>query len=102
MEEKKINTKVAGVSFGNRQEIIKQLKSGDKLKIEHDKDNPFDSNCQNVVTEAGDLIGNLKRELAADVVNGLNGGWKYHAVIKDITGRDKHTLGVNIELVATK
>jgi len=107
MEEKKTHTKIAGVTYNNedgtpRQDIIKTLIVGQELSIKHDSLNPFDANCQNLTTDNGLLVGNLKRELAADVRNGQLNGWTYMAKVKDITGQDKHTLGVNIELIAKK
>jgi len=106
-EEKRTHTKIAGVTYSNedgtqRQDIIKTLIVGQELSVEHDSTNPFDANCQNLTTDTGQLVGNLKRELAADVRNGQLYGWTYMAKVKDITGKDKHTLGVNIELIAKR
>jgi hypothetical protein len=86
----------------NRQSIIKDLAVGQKLRVQHDSANPFDANCQKLTTVENKEVGNLKRELASDVMNGQKNGWHYYAVVKEITGRDKQTLGVNIELIATK
>ena len=104
MEERKMYSKVVGVSFNNRQEIIVKLNQGDKLKLIPEPDNPFDSNCQNILTINDESIGNLKKELAAEIAKGQANGWIYEATVTEVTGKDnpQHTNGVNIEIIAKR
>lgn len=117
-----IRTKVVGVSFenpdGQRREIIIQTlcKPNDALVLVP-YPNPYDVNavavCRLVTTEngsggIGEMLGNLRKELAADICPRLKSGQVLYARIKDITGDlepdpegedDDYNAGVNIEIV---
>lgn len=70
-------TKVVGVTVPERQEMIRLI-SGikpDKLKVKlkHQKDNQYDSNCVNVIINEYH-IGNLNTELASQIAQELDRG----------------------------
>lgn len=96
-----IPTKLVGVSFKNedgsdRQELIKQLKSGDDITIEPEPDNKYDSNSH-IIKHNDKILGHIKRELAKELVEKKQKGEKI-ICIKDwnITGQEKHNIGLNI------
>lgn len=100
-----IYTKIVGVTFNNengenRQEIIKTLKNKQQLKIIAEPTNPYDKNCQKVMTEDNRQIGNIKRDLAYDINKGRQKGQNYKAEIIAITGgEEEKNYGVNIMII---
>ena len=62
-----ITTKVVGVSFEGRQEIVARLHMGDRLWLEPEGNNPFDGNAVKVTRNNGEQIGYLNRYLAANL-----------------------------------
>ena len=63
-----ITTKVVGVSFGNRQEVVAKLQMGDRVWLELEPSNPFDHNAIKVCRSNGEHVGYLSRSLAASIV----------------------------------
>lgn len=107
MKKYNIFTKLVGVSFKNndntdRQELIKKLKEDDILTIEHEPNNPYDSNSHVIISKYG-VLGHISRSLALDIINKQKEGQKIIG-IKDfkVTGQQKHTLGVNITIEMEK
>jgi HIRAN domain. len=60
-----ITTNVVGVSFDDRQEVIARMQIGDRVWLERDPKNPFDSNAIRVNSNNGEQIGFLNARLAA-------------------------------------
>lgn len=97
MDTKKIYSKVVGVSFSDRQDVIKTLKPEDPLFLSREKDNKFDVNAIKVETATQIHIGYLKKELAAELSPNIDSGkFTYVAKVKEVTGIDKQTRGCNI------
>ena len=91
----KYHTKVAGVTFEGRQDIIKNLESGTPLVFERDPENKFDKNAVKVLAE-GKHIGFLPR--GSWVANEMDQGVKFNASISQITGGGPGmSYGVNVE-----
>lgn len=96
------NTKVVGVSFENRQELLENLQVGTRVELLRQKDNEYDSNAIAVVLENQDQIGYLNKHLAARIAPIIDGGQEYNAEISAITGGleqdlfTKQSYGVNI------
>jgi len=96
---KSINTKVVGVTFEGRQEIIADLTGSSKIKLERDANNPHDSNAVQVIAE-GKQIGFLSKELAESIGPCMDQGIRYITHISDITGgQEGLSYGVNILIV---
>ncbi len=94
-----ITTKVVGVSFENRQEVIARLQMGDRVWLEREPSNPFDFNAIKVSRSNGDQIGFLDRFLAANVTRWFDAYQKpVRGKVHLLTGsaRDGYTLGVVI------
>lgn len=62
-----ITTKVVGVSFEDRQEVIARLHIGDRIWLEQEPDNAFDPNAILVSRSNGEQIGYLNRHLATNL-----------------------------------
>jgi hypothetical protein len=92
--------KLAGVSFNGRQSSIKFLQSDMKLDLIRDYKNQYDKNAIGAYIESR-LIGWIPKYLAEKLAPEIDAGISWHAVIKEITGRDKDTQGVNIELICS-
>jgi hypothetical protein len=107
--EAQFPSKVRGVTYGNRQDIIrKYIKPGAYLLLKQDPDNEHDPNAIAVMfvnkrrLRSDELlcIGYIGRELAAELIGHMAKGKGISATVKEITGgtRDKPTLGVNLQI----
>jgi single-stranded-DNA-specific exonuclease len=74
-------TKVVGVSFEGRQNIIKNLTVNTKIKLERDSDNRFDKNAVKVITESGEHLGFLARGVSKLVAPEMDRGIIFNASI---------------------
>lgn len=92
--------KLAGVSFNGRQDNVKQLKPDTKLIFKRDYKNQYDKNAIGVYNN-DILIGWIPKYLAEKLAPEIDAGIDWHGVVKEVTGQDKETKGVNIELVCT-
>jgi hypothetical protein len=107
-----ICTKIRGVSKKNydgssRQQIIRTLcHAGDALYLIREPNNPVDPNAVQVRRivcgvdrpRMGEQLGYLSSLLAQDLAPLLDGGIVMFAKILNVTGEDKDTEGVNIEI----
>ena len=92
-------TKIVGVTFEERQEIIKDLLVTDtELILEPEPENKFDENAVKVMK--GDKhLGYLNRDLAEQVSTAIGSGLKFKATIEQITGGESgQSLGINIKI----
>ncbi|MEX2650320.1 MAG: HIRAN domain-containing protein [Alphaproteobacteria bacterium] len=108
VEGEEIRTKVVGVTKPNprgrpRQMVIAELTAGDQLALARDPNNPHDPNAVMVFTRAGEQIGYLRTELAADLAPVMDAGHRWGAEVLEVTGGTRHkpTRGVNIRIVVT-
>lgn len=109
-------TRLAGVTVHNRDGVNRQTllrrqrdemcltkygRATPKFIFDHEEDNPSDPNAITVLTEAGEQIGYISRELAKDIAAKAKLGYKYVVLMDDITGGDdeKQTLGINILII---
>lgn len=58
-------TRLRGVSFDHRQDVVARLQPGERVWLVREPDNPYDPNAIQVVTRSHAVIGYLSRELAA-------------------------------------
>ncbi len=94
-----IQTKVVGVTFEGRQEVVARLQMGDKVWLEMEPDNPYDNNAIKVCRENGEQIGYINRHLAADIVHYFRAyGYPVQGKVSMLTGSrwDGYSLGVVI------
>ena len=91
----KYHTKVAGVTFEGRQDIIKGLKNGTPVVFEREPDNKYDPGAVKVLAE-GKHIGFLPR--GSWVSKEMDCGVKFKASISQITGGGVGmSYGVNVD-----
>ena len=64
-----IETRIAGVSFGNRQSTIALLKVGEEVLLIREAENVYDENAIRVYREDGNDLGFIPKELAAKLVS---------------------------------
>jgi single-stranded-DNA-specific exonuclease len=90
-------TKAVGVSFEGRQETVSHLAEGDVLEVVRQADNEKDPNAVALVTASGDQIGFLRRQIAAAIAPLMDGGTRYEACVRQVTGGEEgRSLGVNV------
>jgi single-stranded-DNA-specific exonuclease len=96
------NTKVAGVTFEGRQEIVRRLNAGDALVLERQPDNPVDPHAVRVLTAGGEQVGYLSARVAARLAPSIDSGARYSATVSQVTGGpdavrgEERSFGVNI------
>jgi single-stranded-DNA-specific exonuclease len=94
-------TKVAGVSFEGRQDVVAGLQAGRELELVRDPANPYDANA--IAVRYGDLqIGFISRGIAVHLAPQMDAGARYRARIASLTGGpgarsgEERSRGVNI------
>ncbi len=79
------HTKIAGVSFEGRQDVIAGLRAGAPLELFRQPDNPHDPNA--IAVHYGNLqLGFFNRRLAAHIAPLIDAGARYRARIASLTG----------------
>lgn len=95
------HTKLAGVTFEGRQELIAKLRDDDELELVREPDNSFDSNALGVFSSRlGERLGYLNRDLARVLSAEIDGGEIYEVALASISGRDDagKALGLNVKI----
>ena len=89
------NTKIVGVTFEGRQDLILGLQPGQELDLVRQPDNAFDLNA--IAVHFGRLqLGFLKKGIAARIAPNIDAGERYRAEVKHVTGGGERSVGVNI------
>lgn len=88
-------TKAVGVTFHNRQEVIKKISDGESVYLIREADNSHDPNAIGIYYNT-EQIGYLNSRLARNLAQAMDRGVKYDSYVTQVTGRDKDTLGVNL------
>lgn len=94
-EREEFFTKLVGVTYENRQQLLSEIPEGDKLELRRERDNAHDSNAIAVYWQ-GRQAGYLNARLARKIAPVLDNGVEYSAYLTQITGQGKNTLGANI------
>ncbi|WP_195245436.1 HIRAN domain-containing protein [Clostridium celatum] len=88
IENEKFNTKIVGVSFDNRQTLIKKLKANEKIFIIRDYNNKYDNNAIAVLNENLELLGYLAKNVAKSLVYDIdNFHCKYTAKVYMVSSK---------------
>lgn len=92
------NTKVAGVTFENRAEIIARFNDSEDLRLVREPKNSYDTNAVAVYAPRHErIIGYLNKDLAAVIAPALDEGIPYTTELTQVTGgEDNQNYGVNI------
>ena len=89
------NTKVVGVSFEGRQDVVEAMRPGESVELRRDAANAFDANAIGVYY--GTLqLGYLKRPIAARIAPNIDAGERYTAEVTAVTGGGARSTGLNI------
>jgi single-stranded-DNA-specific exonuclease len=89
------NTKVVGVTFEGRQDVLAGVRLGEPLELRRDTANAYDANAIGVWY--GSLqLGFVKREIAARIAPNVDAGERYTAEVTAITGGGARSFGINV------
>lgn len=93
-------TKLAGVTFEGRQEIIARLDEHESLILRRDPLNEYDDSAVAVFApRLESQIGYLNRDLAAVIAPALDEGIEYNVALGSVTGGvEGRSRGVNVEI----
>jgi len=89
-------TKVAGVTFDDRQAVLATLRDGDALVLRREPANTHDPHAVRVAAGDGRMVGYLSARLAGRVAPAMDAGGRYRATVSRVTGGGDRTLGLNI------
>lgn len=91
-------TKVMGVSFEGRQNMVAGLIPGHELELKRQPDNPADANA--IAVLYGEMqVGFLRKQIAKHLAPLIDAGIRYRARIEHVTGgKDGKNFGVNIRV----
>ncbi len=96
-EAERFHTKLAGVTFEGRQEVVARLAPGMPLRLERRPDNEYDANACAAYDPHGVQVGFLNKRLAAVLAPVMDAGVEYDIEVADITGgAEGESLGVNV------
>ncbi|HET8678893.1 MAG TPA: single-stranded-DNA-specific exonuclease RecJ, partial [bacterium] len=90
------HTKVVGVTFDGRQEILPTVQEGARLHLARDPQNVRDPHAIKVLLEDGRQLGFLSAVLAARLAPSMDAGARYSATATALTGGGEHAWGLNI------
>jgi len=91
------HTKLAGVTFEGRQDVLTRLTRGAPLRLVRQPDNEYDANACALFDPHGDQVGFLNRRLAAALAPAIDAGVEYDVEVTDVTGGGtERSLGVNV------
>ena len=96
-EAPSFHTKLAGVTFEGRQEVLGRIGAGTVLRLVRQPDNPHDSNACALFDPQGAQVGFLNRRLAATLAPAIDAGAEYDVEVTEVTGGDTgRARGVNV------
>lgn len=96
-----IEVSVAGVTYYNRQEIIKKLNKNSIIELRREYNNQFDKNAIAVYANSNQ-IGYIPKEIAVNLAKRIDGGEKLIASILAIVGGGSYNYGVKLLLKTVK
>ena len=95
-ESESFHTKLAGVTFEGRQEVVARLGQGALLRLERQPDNEYDPNAIALFDAVGDHVGFFNRRLAAALAPVIDRGAVFEVSVTEVTGAAEETRGVNV------
>ena len=88
-------TKVVGVTFEGRQDVIEGLRPDVAVELRREPNNTFDPNA--IAVHFGELqIGYLRKQIARRLAEKFDTGERYRARIASVTGGGARSSGVNL------
>jgi len=104
-DDNEVNTKVMGVTFNGRQDVVAKLKVGEIIELEREPDNRYDRNAIRVQRIDGSQIGYLNRFLAEDLAPTFDASQApVQARVTKLKGNRAagHNIGVQINFTIPK
>jgi single-stranded-DNA-specific exonuclease len=89
------NTKIVGVTFEGRQDLVAGVRPCEPLALVREPDNAHDPNAI-AVRYGGLQLGYLRKEIARRVAPNIDAGEHYTAEVRHVTGGGTRSVGVNI------
>lgn len=104
---REFNTTIAGVDLmPNGTSLVRELKTGDRVFLVREPNNPHDSNAIAVANEAGFRFGYIPARIAADVTRALeqdDGALSNAVVVEKLAeGRDTKRFNAVVKFVLTR
>lgn len=108
--EVEYHTKLVGVTFEGRQDIIKTLKGDELLRVRREPDNQYDPGAVavDVFIDRGEYLGDtlnewrpigyIAKDKNKDIANTLDAGNDVEISLSSLTGGDDKSYGVNVYL----
>lgn len=99
------HSKLVGVTFEGRQEIIGVLNGDEQLRFRREPENEYDKNAVAVdvlLTDAWVPIGYIARDKNSELAEVLSAGKRAGIKISEITGGDDKSYGVNVYITYEK
>lgn len=96
------NTKIVGISFGDRQKHVPKVQPGFRLFWIHEEDNEYDPNAILIFADPQHKreLGHLKKEIAEKFVKRKEQGIHQDIIAEQVTGQSKEkTYGLNVKVV---
>jgi single-stranded-DNA-specific exonuclease len=91
------HTKLAGVSFEGRQDVVARLAPGVVLRVVREPDNPFDANAVALLDPTGAQAGFFNRRLAVALAPLMDAGAVFEVTVTEVTGGGAdESRGVNV------
>lgn len=97
-----ITTKIAGVTFENRQNYVKKLRVGEKVKLIREPNNKYDKNAVAVYNLNNNQLGYIPKELAKSISDKMSAEEIPNAIVKYIAGGNGLNYGATLEITFTK
>lgn len=96
-------TKVAGVTYEGRQEIVGQCHPGERLLLVREPDNPIDPGAVKVMRMNGQQLGYIPAHVTRNgdrsgFAHSIDDGETFDCYISEITGGGDKNFGVNIRI----
>ncbi len=98
-----VHTKITGTAYRNpdgsdRQVIVSKMKTGEKLLLIPEPNNPYDKDAIQLVRVTGELVGYLEMDLALEIKSRLLRKTLVEASVTNIYRDKQNVLQVTIEL----
>ncbi|PKQ10008.1 MAG: single-stranded-DNA-specific exonuclease RecJ, partial [Actinobacteria bacterium HGW-Actinobacteria-9] len=96
-EATSFHTKLAGVTFEGRQDVVARLAPGTPLRAARQPENPYDPAAIALFDTRGEQVGFFNRRLAAVLAPLMDAGIEYDVEVTEVTGGDEgRSQGVNV------
>ncbi|MGL4848361.1 MAG: HIRAN domain-containing protein [Clostridium sp.] len=92
-----IHTKVAGVTFNNRQSLIRNCYPNQELKLIREKNNAYDKNAIGIY-HGNRHLGYVNKNLASSLAPQIDSGTHFRCYVSEVTGGNGKNYGLNIYL----